>query len=569
MPTNIHPMKFRSTFLLFFIFFVALANAQTLRPDFNRVSNFDVLHYVLRVRFDRSDKKVLGDTTVQLKPLKDGLSEVALDSVDLDYTSLKLDPNGNELKYRTNGNKVIITLDRAYAASETIAIRFQYSATPKKGVYFIPEGRQSDNTKIHSAQIWTQGEPDEARHWFPSFDFPSDKATTEQFITADKGETVVGNGDLVDQKNNPDGSVTYHYSMPVPHSTYLTSFVIGEYSKTSEKYKEIPLGYYVYPGKEAIVSKAFGKTADVLRVYEEITGIPYPYSKYDQTVVSGFTFGGMENISATTMADTEIFFAVTPYGQSAVENLVSHEAAHSWFGNLVTCKNWAELWLNEGFATFMEAAFREKMYGRPAYIAKVVGDAEAFLADDAVNPKKNGLFNRNAGNTSALFDRPATTYNKGGAVLHTLREQIGDAAFWKGVNDYLNKHKFSNVESTDLKAAMENASNTKLDWFFDQWVYGIGSPKLDVKQAYNARLKTLTLTIVQTQKPDKFTPTAYRLPMDLEIVTAKGVKTEKVDITSRLATFSFKTDGKPFSIKFDKDEKIPVKTVKIDALTVR
>ncbi len=556
-------MKSRFLYLIVVTFFAFTVEAQTSRPDFNRASTYDVQHYVLRVSFDRKKKKVNGDTTVRLKPLKDGLREVVLDSVDISYLSVTLDPGGTALKYKTEDEKIVVTLDRSYTANETVTIRFQYSATPKKGVYFIPEARQPDNTKVHSSQIWTQGEPDEARHWFPSFDFPSDKATTEQFITAEKGETVVGNGDFVEEKENQDGTVTHHFKMPAPHSTYLVSFVIGEYAKASGKFKDIPLGYYVYPGKEAIVPKAFGKTRDVLRIFEELTGIEFPYTKYDQTIVSGFTFGGMENITATTMADTEIFLANYPFGQSAVENLVSHEAAHSWFGNLVTCKNWAELWLNEGFATFMEAAYLEKMYGRSAYMAKVVSDAETFLADDAVNPKRNGLFNRNADNVNALFDRPATTYNKGGAVLHTLREEIGDQAFWKGVNDYLNKYKFANVESTDLRAAMEAASGKKLDWFFDQWVYGIGSPKLDVKQTYNQRKKTLTLTIAQTQKIDKFTPAAYRLPMDLDIVTDKGTTAQKLDITKRLATFSFKTDGKPTRLRFDNKEKIPLKTIKI------
>ena len=562
-------MKSKFLHLIIAVFLASTIQAQTSRPDFNRTSNYDVQHYVLRVSFDHERKKVNGDTVVRVKALKPGLREVVLDSVDISYTSVTADPGGTALKYKTDGDKIAVTLDRSYRTDEIIAIRFQYSATPKKGVYFIPEGRQPNNTKVHSAQIWTQGEPDEARHWFPSFDFPSDKASTEQYITAEKGETVIGNGDLVELKENSDGTVTFHYELPIPHSTYLVSFVIGEYIKTSEKYKDIPLGYYVYPGKEAIVPKAFGKTLDVLRVFEELTKIPYPYSKYDQTIVSGFTFGGMENITATTMADNEIFLAVYPFGASAVDDLVAHEAAHSWFGNLVTCKNWAELWLNEGFATFMEAAFREKMYGRPAYMAKISSDAETFLADDAVNPKRNGLFNRNADNVNALFDRPATTYNKGGAVLHTLREQVGDNAFWSGVNAYLYRHKFSNVESTDLKEAMEAASDQKLDWFFDQWVYGLGSPKLYVKQTYNQRTKTLTLIVAQTQKTDKFTPPAYRLPMDLDIVTEKGAKTEKLDITKRLATFSFKTDGKPLRIRLDKKEKIPLKTVKIGPLAIK
>ena len=519
-------------------------------------------HYILRVSFDPAKKKVFGDTTVQLKPVTAGFSEVELDAAGLAFEKVTLESTNTALKYKTSGEKIVVALDRAYTPQDLISIRFKYSATPKKGIYFIDE-EIKDGQQVRSAQIWTQGEPDEAHHWFPSFDFPSDKATTEEIITVNKGETVIGNGELLSQEENADGTATFHYKMPVPHSTYLVSFVVGNYSKVGEKYKEIPLGFYVYPGGEAIVPKAFGRTKDILRVFEDLTRVNYPYNKYDQTIVSGFSFGGMENITATTMADTEIFLANYDFAKSTVEDLVSHETAHSWFGNLVTCENWAELWLNEGFATFMEAAFREKIYGRDSYDRKIAADAEIFLADDAVNPKRNGLFNRNASDVNALFDRPATTYNKGGAVIHTLRETIGDKAFWNGVELYLNRHKFSNVESSDLQKAMEETSGTKLDWFFNQWVYGIGSPKLDVKQSYDRKSKTLKLTIAQTQKIEKFTPAAYRLPMDIEIKTARGLKIEKLEITKRLETFSFKLDGKPTGLKFDRLQKIPVKTVKI------
>lgn len=544
---------------------VIVTAGQAARPNFNRSQTYDVQHYVLRVSFDREKKKVLGDTTVRLKPLKAGLSEVELDAAGLQFENVSLEPNGTALKYKTAGEKIVVTLDKSYSPEDLISIRFKYSATPKKGIYFIPEEKENGQV-VRSAQIWTQGEPDEAHHWFPSFDFPSDKATTEEIITVKKGETVIGNGELLSQQENADGTVTFHYRMAVPHSTYLVSFVVGNYSKVSEKFGDTAVGFYVYPGTEAIVPKAFGKTRDMLRVFEEITGVKYPYNKYDQTIVSGFTFGGMENITATTMADTEIFLANYDFAKSGVEDLVSHETAHSWFGNLVTCKNWAELWLNEGFATFMEAAFREKIYGRDSYNRKIAADAEIFLADDAVNPKRNGLFNRNAGNVNALFDRPATTYSKGGAVIHTLRESIGDEAFWKGITLYLNRHKFSNVESTDLQKAMEETSGTKLDWFFDQWVYGVGSPKLEVKQTYDPESKTLKLTVSQTQKADNFTPAAYRLPMDVEIKTANGVKLEKLEITKRLETFSFKVDDTPNGLLLDKSMKIPIKTVKIDAL---
>jgi len=542
---------------------IATGAAQRPLPNFNRVQTFDVQHYALRMSFDRPNKKVIGDTIIRLKPLKSGFSEVKLDAAALNFSSITLEPSDTALKYRISGEKVFVMLDRSYSPEEIISIRFRYSATPKKGIYFT--SGQIENVKENrSGQIWTQGEPEEAHHWFPSFDFPSDKATTEQIITVQKGETVIGNGELFETKENPDGTVNFHYKMPVPHSTYLVSFVVGEYAKVSQRYKEIPLGFYVYPGKEAIVPKAYGKTRDILRVFEDLTGVGYPFNKYDQTIVSGFTFGGMENITATTMADTEIFLADFDFGKKGVEDLVSHEAAHSWFGNLVTCRNWAELWLNEGFATFMEAAFREKMYGRDSYIEKITTDAAIFLADDAVNQKPNGLFNQNAGNVNALFERSATTYNKGGAVIHTLREAIGDEAFWKGVNIYLNRHKLANVESTDLRKAMEEASGTKLGWFFDQWVYGLGSPKLNVKQVYNPRTKTLGLTVTQTQKIDKLTPAAFRLPMDVEITTENGSKSEKLEITKRLETFSIKLDGKPLEVKFDELAKIPLKTIKIE-----
>ena len=546
--------------------FIQVAIGQSARPNFNRTSNYDVQHYVIRVSFDRAAKKVFGDTTIQLRPLKNGFGLVELDAADLNFEKITIDGNDTPLKFKTSGEKVVVTLDKAYNSGDLVSIRFKYTTTaPKKGVYFVPE-KKINGILFNPAQIWTQGEADEAHHWFPSFDFPSDKATTEEFITVQKGETAIGNGILKETTENSDGTETFRYDMPIPHSTYLVSFVVGNYVRASDTYKEIPLGFYVYPGRESIVKPAFSRTKDMMKAYEELTGVDFPYNKYDQTIVANFQFGGMENITATTMADTEIFLASFDFARGNIEDLVSHELSHSWFGDLVTCKNWAELWLNEGFATFMEAAFREKAYGRQSYIRKVVADAEIFMTDDATNPKKNGLFNQNAGNVAALFDRPATIYNKGGAILHTLREEIGNEAFWKAINIYLNRHKLGNVESTDLRKAMEEASGRDLGWFFDQWVYHGGHPKLDVKQVWNERSKTLRLTVTQTQKADKLIPAAFRLPMDIEIDTASDKITEKIDVKDRVDSFSFKLASKPTSVKFDPESKIPVKMVKIAPL---
>ena len=557
---------FVSKLAALFSFAAVSVFSQTARPNFNRPQTFDAQHYIVRASFDQAKGEVFGDTTVILKPLAADFRSVELDAVDLKFESVKLEPSGVDLKYSTSPGKVIVALDKAYGPDDLISIRFKYNTiNPKKGVYFVAAVKDA-NGPGRAAQIWSQGEAEEARYWFPSFDFPSDKATTEEFITAEKGRTVVGNGEFLGKTDAPDGKETWHFKMPIPHSTYLVSFVIGDYTRVGDTYKNIPLGFYVYPGQEKIAHTAYDDTKNMIATYERLTGVTFPYNKYDQTLVAAFKFGGMENITATTMADTEIIFGSMMGSNGVVTDLVSHELAHSWFGDMVTCRNWAELWLNEGFATYMEAAYREQKFGREDYIRKIHDNSEDFLKDDLINKKRHPLYDLNAGNVDGLFDNSYTTYSKGGAVLHTLREQIGTEAFWKAINIYLNRHKFANVESTDLRSAMEEASGQDLDWFFEQWVYGGGAPRLDVRQTYSTRTKTLKLTVTQTQLPDKITPSVFRLPMDFEIKTAYGAATEKMDLTKRLQTFSFKIAGKPTGLTLDPAMKIPIKRVKIHSV---
>ncbi len=548
--------------LFWLILFIACAisiSAQTARQNFNRVRTFDVQHYIIRVNFDRANKTVFGETTVQIKPLGNNFNRLELDAADLKFESVKLEATNKNIAFKTADDKIYVTLDKAYSPNDLISVRFKYSAKPRKGVYFVEA--ETENGKIsRPAQIWTQGEPEEARHWFPSYDFPDDKATSEEFITVGKDEIAIGNGEQLPTVENADGTKTFHFKMPVAHSTYLTSFVVGNYAKVSDSYKNIQLGFYMYPGSEAVAPKVYGKTKEMMRVFEELTRIDFPFNKYDQTVVADFTFGGMENVTATTMADTEIY--LNPPG--AVEDLVSHELAHSWFGNLVTTRNWAELWLNEGFATYMEAAYREKMYGREDYLRKIRENAKQYFVDAAVNKNQHGLFNQTARPDDSLFD--ITTYQKGGAVIHTLRETVGTENFWKAINIYLNRHKFQNVETPNLQKAMEEVSKMDLNQFFKQWIYNGGYPKLKVEQNYNQSTKTLELIVKQTQDFNKLSPEPFVLPLEIEITTASGVKSEKLTIKNREEKFSFKLDSEPTRIVFDKDEKIPLKTIRLEPL---
>lgn len=538
------------------------SQAQVARSSFDRPRTYDVQHYVLRVKPDGASRSVTGDTTVTLKPLSDGLRSIELDAVGLVFKSVTDDAGDKKLQYRVARDKIIIALDRPYSASETVSIRFKYTAKPVKGIYF------RSGEKGHSAQIFTQGEAEEARHWFPSFDFPSDKATSEEFITAKDKETVIGNGELIGKVPNNDGTTTWHYRTDFQHPTYLISFIIGEYVRIDDKYRSTPLGFYVYPGREETARKAFGDTGKIMSVFEDLTGQRFPFNKYDQTVVAKFQLGGMENITATTLQDEYVFMADLDFGNGIVVDLVSHELSHSWFGNLVTCKNWVELWLNEGFATYMEAAYREQAFGRESYISKVRLDAGTYLVDEAINRRQHGLYNRLAGNVDLLFKNPSITYNKGGAVIHMLREQVGTEAFWKGVRIYLDRHKFASVETTDLKKAMEESSGQDLTWFFDQWVYGVGSPKLSITPTYSARKKVLTLTLAQVQKINPLNPRPFRMPMNIAVTSGEETRSVAVDLKNRTETISIPMASKPTEIVIDPEDKVIVKNVKMLSIKV-
>ena len=539
----------------------ALAQAPA-SSRFNRSSNYDVQHYIVRLSFDRKNKKIFGDTTVQLRPLTSGFDRFELDAVGLRFESVKFDPEGTDLEFKTSDEKVSISLPKRFLPGDLISVRLKYSASPKKGLIFVDE-KPGEGRPSH---IWTDSEPFETRFWFPSFDFPSDKATTEQYITVEKGQTVIGNGELVESRETPDGAVTWHYKMRFPHSTYLSSFVVGRYVKIASEYKNTPLGFYVFPGRESVVSPVFGKTAEMIGVFEEMTGVPYPFNKYDQVIVSNFKDAGMENLTATILSETEISFLL--FKQPLLDDLIAHELAHSWFGNLVTCRNWAELWLNEGLATFMEAVYREKKYGRADYLAKVRNDSLRYMVQDNSFGSRQGLFNQRAADVSTVFDNTDTTYNKGGAVIHMLRETVGEKAFWKGINAYLTRHRFGNVESTDLKKAVEESAGQDLSWFFAQWVYGAGYPKLEIEQTYDTNTQSFSITVSQVHKGGNLTPAVFILPLDLEFKTEDGIRRETVRVTKRQETFLIKVDKTPSAILIDPGDRVPVKSVKLRPLTI-
>ncbi len=518
-----------------------------MRPE----RTYDVQHYVIRTRFDVPNKTVIGDTTVVLKPLAAGFSSFELDASGMKIESVTLGDTGTPLKWTQPPDKLSIKLDRAYEPAETIGVRINYSATPERGLYFIPQSQSAAGTK--PAQIWTQGEPEDNHYWFPAYDYPDDHATSEQYITTGADEIAISNGALIETVTNADGTRTFHWKMEQPHASYLVSLVVGNYARLDGAYKNVPLEYYTYRGTEETARRAFAKTPEMMRLFSDKLGHEYPYNRYAQTVVASFIFGGMENVTATTHADSEILHSLSPESQVSTENLISHELAHSWFGNLVTCQDWSELWLNEGFATFMEAVFREHDAGHDAYLAEMRSNMSLYFLEDLARHRRPLVFDRYRSPLD-LFD--STVYKKGALVLHMLRETVGDEMFWKSLHRYLTENKFKPVTTADLKRVFEETTGQRLDWFFDQWVYKAGFPELRVRSFYNAPTRKLTLEVTQTQAQEAMTPLVFRLPMEVELATQSGARTERIEVTARTQRFTFQLDGKPLMIRFDKGARL-------------
>jgi aminopeptidase N len=517
---------------------------------------YDVQHYIIRTRFDVAAGSVDGDATIVLKPLAQGFQRFELDAANMEFDSVRLDPEGKELRWSQAKEKLYITLDRSYSPSETVAVRIRYSATPEKGLYFIeasPATRYRRYAK--PAQIWSQGEPEDNHHWFPCYDFPDDKATSEQYITTTKADEIaISNGELLETITNADGTRTFHWKMDQPHSSYLISLIVGNYAKLTARYKNVPVEYYTYPGTETKARNAFGKTPQMMQWFSERFQYEFPFNRYAQTVVANFIFGGMENITATTQADTEILSGEGDDPSLSVDNLVAHELSHSWFGNIATCKDWANLWVNEGFATFFEAAYKEHASGRDAYLDEMRSNAATYFSEDIFQYRRPVISSRYQTPVD-LFD--STVYKKGGVVVHMLREVVGDEAFWSALTAYLNEFKHQNTDARDVQRVFERVSGKNLDWFFDQWLYKAGYPEFRVRQAYNPQTRQLTLDVEQTQAPDTTTPAVFQVPgVEVEIGTTRGRQIERIDITKRTERFTFKLDARPRMVVFDRGERV-------------
>ncbi|MBI4464251.1 MAG: HEAT repeat domain-containing protein [Acidobacteria bacterium] len=519
-----------------------------------RQRTYDLQHILLQLRLDEQNRSVAGTSTLVLQPLQSGLKQIEVDSAELQIQSVRTE-QGAPLAFEQRVEKLLIHLPQPTDSDELVTVTIAYEGRPRKGLYFL--GPDSANPH-KAAQIWSQGQVEDSHYWFPVYDYPNDKATSEGFYTVNADLTVISNGRLLGVEQGPAAHTqTYHWRQDVPHSTYLISVVAGRFEKYTDSAGEVPLEYYVPVGTgQTKALRTFGETPRVMRFLAEQIGHPYPYAKYSQVAVQDFMLGGMENISATTLTDRALHEQASEPQANSMD-LVAHELAHQWFGNLVTVSDWAHIWLHEGFASFWAALYREHRLGKEEYQYSLYKSRRRFLEEDRERYRRP-LVTSFYADPFDLFDR--TTYEKGALVLDMLRFVLGEERFVVALQHYVSKHRQENVVTEDFQQAVEEASGEDLDWFFDQWVYKAGYPELEVSQQWDESRRVVRLTVEQKQALDSMTP-LYRMPVEVEFTTREWKKTFRMEFSQARQEFEFSLPSLPEMIRFDPEDRV-LKTLK-------
>jgi len=462
-----------------------------------------VEHIDLWLRPEFATKTVHGRVTTSVRAIEDGVSMLRLDAVDLQIDGVT-GSDGEPLAFRSTPIELLIDLAAPLAAGEPFAFVVSYRAIePRRGAYFIDRPRQ----------VWTQSQDTDARAWLPCFDHPAEKQPTSTTIVVEPGLFALGNGALVAREETPEGTA-FRYEQRVPHATYLLTMVAGAFTEVAQTHDRLPVFYYVEPGREDEGERSFGKTPRMIDAFEAAIGVPYAYERYSQIAVADFIFGGMENTSATTQTDRTLHDARAHLDFSS-DPLVSHELAHQWFGDLVTCRDWSQAWLNEGFATYFEAVWAEADLGWDEYQHTIYEIVQAYLEEDGERYRRPIVCNVYR-DPIELFDRHL--YEKGGAVLHMLRGELGWERMKRALRAYVHDNATRSVETIDLVRAIERATGRNLRGFFDQWIERGGHPELEIRAEWLEDERRLSIEIEQKQTIDAEHP-AYVFDLDIGVVT--------------------------------------------------
>ena len=499
----------------------------------------DVLHMKVDVRLDVPNKRVIGTVTHTVAPMNDGVVAAEFDAIDMEIQSVLVAKQ--PAIYRYDGAKLFVELGTRKKGQE-VTVAIQYTATPRIGLYFIEPDEGYPEKPV---QVWSQCQDEDTRYWIPCFDHPSEKQTTEMIATVPGTWFALSNGRLLQEKKNKDGTKRFHWHQDRPHSTYIITLAAGEFSQIKASHNGLTVDYFVEPKDVESGELTFKNTPEMIRVFEEITGVAYPWAKYSQIVVRDFVFGGMENTSATTMTETILLDKKATKDYSS-DPLISHELAHMWYGDLLTCRDWSHGWLNESFATYMEMLWDERFLGVDEYRRGAIENTELYVEERYRRPIVTNVFNE----PIDIFDRHL--YEKGSVVLHTLRGVLGDDQFFRSIQRYTRDNQERSVITQDLVNAIAAETGRNLEWFFDQWVYRPGHPEFKVGWSWDDDARLATVSVKQTQGTDDGTPAVFRAPLTIDFRKGRAKPVAfKVEVNQREQTFVFPLAAKPDLCRFD------------------
>lgn len=516
----------------------------------------DLVHTKLDVRFDYDKSYLYGKEWLTLQPHFYPTDSLLLDAKGMEIKELSMIKGTSKtpLKYTYDGWQLNVKLDKTYQGKENYTLYIDYVSKPNevkvkgsnaitdaKGLYFInPKGEDKDKP----TQIWTQGETEANSVWMVTIDKPNQKTTEEIYMTVPDKYVTLSNGLLKSQKKNADGTRTDYWKMDLPHSPYLFFMGVGDYSITKDSYNGKEVSYYVEKEYAPVARKIFGYTPEMIKFYSEKLGVDFPWAKYSQIVGRDYVSGAMENTTATLHQESAYQNARELKDGNGWESVIAHELFHQWFGDLVTCESWSHITVNESFANYSEYLWYEYKYGKDKADAHNFEDMQGYLFSGGEN---KDLVRYYYADKEDVFD--GVSYNKGGRILNMLRNYVGDEAFFKSLNYYLTNNKFKSGEAGLLRLAFEEVTGKDLNWFWNQWYYGSGHPKLTI--SYNYDQPNIARVIVeQTQKSGKI----FKLPVAIDVYNGGNKTRTNVWIENQVDTFYFPYTQKPDLINVDADK---------------
>ena len=543
-------MKFKICFLILFLGFTTIGISQnTTNYKAEREKTHSLIHTKLKVDFNFDKKELNGEAWITAKPYFYNSSTFVLDAKAMLIHTITL--QDKKLDYHYDGCQITINLPKKYTKEETFTVYINYTARPEKvkekgsdaitaakGLYFI---NASGIDKNKPTQIWTQGETEGSSCWFPTIDAPNQKTTQEIYITVPNKYVTLSNGELVNQ-TKIGANRTDYWKLDQKHAPYLFFLGVGEFEIIKDTYKNIPVNYYVEKEYAPYAKQIFGNTPEMMQFFSEKLGVEFPWNKYSQIVVRDYVSGAMENTTAVVHGEQAYQKPGQLIDENKHENTIAHELFHHWFGNLVTSESWSNLTLNESFANYSEYLWLEYKYGKEAAAMHLYDNNLLYLNGQETDKK---LVRFNYDDKEDLFD--LVSYNKGGAILHMLRNYVGDEAFFTALKAYLTEYKYQSAEVHQLRLIFEKITGKDLNWFFNQWYYGANHPTISVSYDYNLIRKTVTVNIYQ-QQIEKF-----QFPLTIDIFEGNKRRRQTVFIENNDASFTFKYNKQPTLIQVNAD----------------